>query len=381
LKGAAVWYDYVTPEADRLTFAWALAAARHQAVLANYVEAAAPLTDGSRVIGVRAVDRTTDRPFEIGAKFTVNATGAAVDRLLAPLDARSGLRFLKAMNLVTRREAGNEALGGRSAAGRNFFLVPYRGRALFGTWESSRPISPDKPEADADDVARFIGELNQAFPALDLTAADVTLVHRGIVPAVVHPDGSTTLEGRELILEPRSVTGLLSVVGTKYTTARGVAERVVDHVMSALGRPPVSCRTASVPLPGGDIANPVAAVSEARRRYDRHFPSDTIPYLIAAYGSQHEEILEFSMQRPEWRSRVDERSPVVGGQLAWAARHEMVVTLADAVRRRTSLGSMGDPGETTIARAANLLAEELGWSEDRVRAEIQGLSREPLMAS
>jgi glycerol-3-phosphate dehydrogenase len=279
------------------------------------------------------------------------------------------------MNLVTRREAGDEALGGRSAAGHNFFLVPYRGRALFGTWESTRPVSPEKPDADAGDVERFISELNEAFPALDLTAADVTLVHRGIVPAIVRADGSTALEGRELVLEPHTVSGLLSVVGTKYTTARGVAERVVDRVMSALGRPHVACRTDSVPLPGGDITDPVAAVSEARRRYDRHFPSDTIPYLVTAYGSQHEEILEFSMQRPEWRARVDERSPVVGGQLAWAAQHEMVVTLSDAVLRRTSLGSMGKPGDGAIISAATIVAGELGWSDERMLSEMKNVRK------
>src|SRR5690349_18812461 len=38
LRGAAVWHDYVTLEPDRLTFAWALAAQRNGAVLANHVE-------------------------------------------------------------------------------------------------------------------------------------------------------------------------------------------------------------------------------------------------------------------------------------------------------------------------------------------------------
>ncbi|PYR24629.1 MAG: glycerol-3-phosphate dehydrogenase/oxidase, partial [Acidobacteria bacterium] len=46
LVGAAVWYDYITPESDRLTFAFVLAAAEHNAVLANYVEATAPILDG-----------------------------------------------------------------------------------------------------------------------------------------------------------------------------------------------------------------------------------------------------------------------------------------------------------------------------------------------
>src|SRR2546425_865075 len=82
LTGAAVWYDYETTEADRLTFAWALAAAEHGAVLANHVEAIAPLSSSQRVAGVRARDRQTGREIEIGARVTVNATGAAIDRLL-----------------------------------------------------------------------------------------------------------------------------------------------------------------------------------------------------------------------------------------------------------------------------------------------------------
>ena len=85
LTGAAVWSDYITAESDRLTFSFAMAAAEHGAVLANYVEAVSPLTDGKRVTGVRARDRQTGREFEIGARLTVNATGAAVDTFLAPL--------------------------------------------------------------------------------------------------------------------------------------------------------------------------------------------------------------------------------------------------------------------------------------------------------
>src|SRR5690349_2803485 len=113
LTGAAVWYDYETTEADRLTVSWALAAAEHGATLANHVEATAPISDRQRVTGVRARDRESGREIDIAARMTVNATGAAVDRLLAPLKLSARVPLLKAMNLVTRREAGEEALGAR----------------------------------------------------------------------------------------------------------------------------------------------------------------------------------------------------------------------------------------------------------------------------
>src|SRR5207245_7786781 len=57
LTGAAVFYDYVTTEADRYTFSFAIAAAEHGAVLANHVDAVASHADGPRVVGV--ITRTT----------------------------------------------------------------------------------------------------------------------------------------------------------------------------------------------------------------------------------------------------------------------------------------------------------------------------------
>src|SRR5438128_787827 len=104
LTGAAVFYDYVTTEPDRFTFSFAVAATEHGAVLANHVEAVAPLVDagGRRVVGVSARDMLASGTLEIAARVVVNATGAGVDRLLTPLGASTGIRMLKAMNLVTR---------------------------------------------------------------------------------------------------------------------------------------------------------------------------------------------------------------------------------------------------------------------------------------
>src|SRR5204862_1923691 len=72
LTGAAVFYDYVTTESDRLTFSFALAAAEHGATLANHVEAIEPILDTAsgrrRVAGVRARDGITGRTLDVGAR-------------------------------------------------------------------------------------------------------------------------------------------------------------------------------------------------------------------------------------------------------------------------------------------------------------------------
>ena len=74
-------------------------------------------------------------------------------------------------------------------------LVPWRGRALVGTSQSAHARRARRHRRSrAAEVDAFIAEANDAFPALQLTRADVTLVHRGIVPAVETRGGSAGAE-------------------------------------------------------------------------------------------------------------------------------------------------------------------------------------------
>ncbi|HZR26932.1 MAG TPA: glycerol-3-phosphate dehydrogenase/oxidase [Vicinamibacterales bacterium] len=374
LTGAAVFYDYVTVEPDRLTFSFGLAAVGHGAAIVNHAEAIEPLADGGRMTGVRVRDTLTGRTADIHARLTINATGPQVDRLLKPLGIAAGIPMLKAMNLVSSRDAGDEALGGRTHSGRNLFLVPWRERALFGTWESNGVVDPSDSGVNEADVAAFITELNQAFPSLDLTINDVTLVHRGVVPAVVR-GGTVSLEGKDIVRDhvSQGIEGLISVVGTKYTTARAVAERVTDRILVKLKHEPVECRTAAVALPGGGLRDVGLAIADARREHDAGLPADAIPHLIAAYGSRYRDVLEIAQGRPDLRTRLAAGSPVIGAELVWAARKEMAVTLADAVIRRTPLGALGFPGDEALQRAAAIVGAELQWTPERQRGEIDAV--------
>jgi glycerol-3-phosphate dehydrogenase len=302
LTGAAMWHDYVSTESDRLTLSFGLAALAHGAVLVNYVAATAPRRDGARVSGVRATDGPSGAAVDIAARVTINAAGAGVNGWTGATGG-DAIPLMKAMNLVTRREAGYVALGARSRSGRNLFQVPWRNRVLFGTWESDAPGGGENNGAvNEADVAAFIAEINQAFPSGELTRAGVTLVHRGLVP-------------RHERIDDR-IDGLITVAGTKYTTARAVAERVTNLVFKKLGREVVPCRTAAAPLP--------------------------------------------------FKGSVD---------IVEAVRDEMVVTLADAVIRRTPMGALGCPDESELTQAAATVGAELGWSPERMQQEIADVRR------
>jgi glycerol-3-phosphate dehydrogenase len=65
--------------------------------------------------------------------------------------------------------------------------------------------------------------------------------------------------------------------------------------------------------------------------------------------------------------------PVIGAELVWAVRHEMAITLADVVIRRTPIGALGYPGDAAIEKAASIVGAELSWSPERTLDEIAGV--------
>jgi glycerol-3-phosphate dehydrogenase len=370
----ALWYDYATVEADRLTFSWALLAAAQGATLANYVDARELIVDGRRIAGVRAVDLRTGSSVEIAARVTVNATGGALDALLAPAHTATGTPMIQAINLVTSLPGGPIAVGSYAPSGRTLFMVPWRGMALFGTFES-RTTHASASAGDEETVASFLADLNVAFPASQLVRQHVTLVHRGTVPAVLKRNGEVELEGQQRVHDhgfgANVLQGLLSVAGTKYTTARATAEYVTDRVLQKLGKPPVPSRTAVTTLPGSDLGAHTSQDGREDGPLER-VASDTRAHLTAVYGPASDRVARLA-GRPGMSERFVDDSPVIAAQVIWAVRNEMAVTLADVIKRRTSLGATGHPGTRAATRVAELMATELAWSPERLRDELEAL--------
>ena len=134
------------------------------------------------------------------------------------------------MNLVTRRDAGDDALGGQSTPVVICFWCPGANARCSARGSRRAPARPRTAAVNEADVAAFIAELNFAFPSLDLTGADVTLVHRGIVPAVAACDGRVSLEGHEYIRDHADATrGLMDCSASPARIHDGPRSRRANH--------------------------------------------------------------------------------------------------------------------------------------------------------
>jgi glycerol-3-phosphate dehydrogenase len=104
----------------------------------------------------------------------------------------------------------------------------------------------------------------------------------------------------------------------KYTTARSVAERVVDWVFRDMGRTAPACRTADVPLVLAGTDG-VLTASDVRR----------------------------------------------------AVREEMALKLGDIVFRRSDLGNSPRLDRGAVREIAGVAGAELGWDTLRQGAEVE----------
>ena len=380
VTGGIEWYDCQMYNSDRVTLSFLLSATQGGAVIANYAEVTALEWHGNQLRGARIRDRTQppdrdDRTIDIRARVVLNCAGPWAGELLTALAPQAAgsvsMRLSKAMNLVTKRPlVETHAIGG-PAEGRLLFIAPWRGHAIVGTSHDSFDGAAGALTVRREDVTRFLDEVHTAFPGAGLQISDVSLVHRGLLPAS-SGHGSNTLLKTSQVRDHRldGVAGLVSVLGVRYTTARDTAQRAVDTVFGVLGKTPPPCRTAVTPLVGGDTSDTQALLREAVTGAPPHVTKLTPARLVRSYGTAYRHLLDQLGSQPADSRPLGTGCDVTPGEVRHAVRAEMALTLEDAVLRRTEIASAGHPGDDVLASTAAVMADELGWSATRTEQEI-----------
>jgi glycerol-3-phosphate dehydrogenase len=372
LTGGAMWYDYQIVDTSRLAIAFAESADAYGARLANYAEAVSPLREGSAIAGMRLRDRLTGAEMDCRARLTINAAGAHAGEIMRAFAVDRECRFVKAMNLVTSRPASDIALAAPTRGGRMLTLVPWRGRAIVGTSQSADFKGPGDLAVSAAEVGAFIAEVNEAFPALKLSQDEVLLVHRGIVPAERGRGGRPDLLSAPRVLDHArdGAPGAMTVIGVKYTTARGVAARVVNTAARRLRVATRAAPTDREPLAGAGIADHEALAIETARAVGLELAPPIIRRLTSVYGDRCAQIVRIMAEQSDWRMPLVTGQIAIGAEVIYVIRHEMARTLSDIVIRRTELGAGGHPGAAVVESAARIAGDELGWNADRRNQEI-----------
>ncbi|MGE3845045.1 MAG: glycerol-3-phosphate dehydrogenase C-terminal domain-containing protein, partial [Vicinamibacterales bacterium] len=354
----------------------------------NYATAERLLQDGSRVIGVLARDGLSHRTWDVGARFTINATGpwlgAANSGLPHPHLERRITAFSKGVHLVTRPLLADAAVAvathHRSQAsiqrgGRHFFIIPWRGQSLIGTTNVPFDGDIEAVGATPSDVRTFLDDINAALPGAGLSEDAVRYAFAGLYPLTetdIRPDVYQGTGHYQLVDHaPSGLAGYATALGAKYTTARLLAERAVDLALRGMGRPHIPSTTRAEPLSGRRVHDARAERSKAVASHRDLIDATVADHLYSQYGDDMAAVVTLGQNTPNGLALLADARHDIEATVRFAVRHEMAVTLPDVIFRRTGLGTIGHPGLGCLERCAQIMAEELGWPADRAASEVE----------
>ncbi len=286
LRGGALWHDGIMEGAERLIPELLKHACDQGATALNYVEVKGLETLDKRVTGVTALDRETGRFHRYGSKVVINAAGPWCRALARGMDRDRPSLFKGsvAWNIIFDRDALSEtglAVTPERPGGKTLFLLNKRGRLLGGTGHGPWNGGADHPVPDRDTVRGFIADINLAVPGLGLRESHIERIFPGLLPAGTR---GGDLAVREVTVDHGAgggPSGLYSVSGVKFTTARLVAEKLLKRIFPGA--------TGKGGLPGGrfDGCGPIPG------KEHRGLPGELMESLVDAEAVVHLDDLLF----------------------------------------------------------------------------------------
>jgi glycerol-3-phosphate dehydrogenase len=297
LVGAVRYSDAQVDDA-RHTMMLARTAASYGAAVATSARVMDFLTEGERVAGLVVRDLEEGSDFRVRAHQVVNATGVWTDQVQALIGrGRIRVQASKGIHLVVPRDRIHSDTGMILRTEKSvLFVIPWGQHWIIGTTDTSWDLDLAHPAASASDIDYLLDHVN-AVLAQPLTTADVEGVYAGLRPLLTGESEATSKLSREHAVS-RSVSGLITVAGGKYTTYRVMAKDAVDVAAHGLPTAFGESVTDDVPLVG---AQGYQALWNARHRLAERsgLHVNRIEHLLSRYGSLIHEVLELVAERPD----------------------------------------------------------------------------------
>ena len=338
-------------------------------------------SDG-RLAAAEVEDQLTHTRFTIRARAFINATGPYADtvRQMATPAAPPRMRLSKGIHILLPLEvlsSDDALLVPKTEDGRVLFAIPWHGRLLVGTTDDEAKLS-DELYVKKEEVAYVLRQLNK-YLARPAKADQIVSGTAGLRPLVSSGKSAETKRlARDHEVELERASGLISIMGGKWTTHRAMAEDTLNAVQKYLGDAGRTCSTLSHPLLGSAGYAPDYWQLLATR-YALTEP--TARHLAGKYGMCAPDVMKLTETQPELARTLLEGLAPIGAEVVFAARDELAVSIEDVLARRIGLQLYGWRDAIRAAPAvAELLARELGWPENtklqaiaEYVAKIQGL--------
>jgi glycerol-3-phosphate dehydrogenase len=368
--GAIRYYDGQVDDA-RHTMALARTAASHGAHVASRAQVIELVREGGRVVGAVVRDLENGKDYQIKARSIINATGVWTDEMQQLLgeEGEFTVKASKGIHILVPRDRIKAKVGMILRTPTSvLFTIPWHNHWIIGTTDTEYHLDKADPTASAEDIEYVLAQANRVLKQ-KLTKDDIVGTYAGLRPLVAgNADSTAKLSREHLVIE--TTPGMIVVAGGKYTTYRVMAYDTVDAALRSMGKQAGPCVTKDIPIIGVDGYQ--AAWNRRELMANRaHLHVARIEHLLKRYGSLSEDVLALGEEDASLLEPIPGADAYLKAEVVYSAREEGAMHLEDVLVRRTHINfEVQDRGVEAAPVVAELMAKELGWSDEHRQTEL-----------
>lgn len=372
LHGSVLYYD---GQLDDARYALALVQTAHKtgATVVNHAELTAFEKDTNGQLQAATVtDRLSGHRHRIQAKVFLNCTGPYSDavRLMANPDAEPRIRPSKGVHAVLPFSVLNSEdalLIPKTRDGRVVFAVPFEGQMLLGTTDDEYKDVDTEPTINRAEID-YLLETLEPYLAQKTLPSVVKSGFGGLRPLIKSVGKATKGLLRDHEVESDEQSGLVSLLGGKWTTYRLMAKDAIDAVAERLGITD-PCTTDRQPLSGAEY---FTNNGWQQLQLTSGLAEDICHHLHHNYGSNALTVLKIVQNTPFLGDRLVHGYPYIAAEVVYATQQEMCCTIRDFMARRIRLEIVDwQAAREATPRVAALMAPLLGWSEMEEKRQVE----------
>jgi glycerol-3-phosphate dehydrogenase len=357
LKGGVVYHDGQFDD-SRLAFALAQTSADRGAVVLNYFQVKGLLKDSvGKINGLIARDNVSGKDHILKANLVINATGVFADSVskMDDPEAPPMLRPSQGVHIVLDKsflQSDSAIMIPKTDDGRVLFAIPWYDEVVIGTTDTPLEkisLEPIALEKEIDFILQTAGRYLLRPPQ----RTDILSIFAGLRPLAANknnPSSTKEVSRRHKIILSRS--GLLTIIGGKWTTYRLMAEELINKAIKAGFLPAAKCITADLKFTKNN-----SAIESGR---------------LHIYGDSFTDIKKIIADNPSLGMPLCTDLPYTRAEILWICRNEMPIHVEDILARRTRSLFLNAKASATIApEVAEMMASELGYGREWQMEEIK----------
>ena len=252
LKGGVKYYDGQFDDA-LLAMSMVKSTIKEGGICANYCEVTGISKNGDgRIQGVQVSDKIGKKQLSFKGKVVINAAGIFTNNIFTKDKGSDVVRLMtsRGSHIVVDQEKVSKKVAmliPKTSDDRVVFAVPWYDKVIIGTTDIEDLTVTNQPKIRQEEVDFILDTIN-CFMHTKLDYKDIRSTFCGLRPLVKPKKGETSSEVSRKHKIEESESGMISILGGKWTTYRAMAEDTVDFAMKKAGLPKAKSSTAKYKL-------------------------------------------------------------------------------------------------------------------------------------